>query len=248
MGYFEIEKIPLKVIRDDGFDVNSGVDVKETSLLFNTSTNNAPTFFFNSGDTGIEFEISVYVKQEYTYKGKPIATYLDYWNKWSSVVSVVTSAFDVPNGKYIMTVKNKNQKNFKASIWKLRFKQYYENELSFENANLHKGYSLPTPCLTLQQYDEINSSSPTEAILALQIMLSEKGCFRFIQENGAWLEDRVPTGVWDEQMNWDIFAFQAMYGLDTKKQGKCDRETILAMLKDSLNVGYYDQHKGYVEL
>ena len=106
MGYFEVEKIPLKVIRDDGFDVSSGVGVKETSLLFNTSTNNAPTFFYNSGDTGIDFEVSVYVKQDYTYQGKPIATYLDYWNKWSTVVSVVTSAFDVPNGKYILTVKS----------------------------------------------------------------------------------------------------------------------------------------------
>ena len=38
-----------------------------------------------------------------------------------------------------------------------------------------------------------------------------------------------------------------MYGLGEQKQGKCDRETIIALIKDSINVGYYDQGKGYVE-
>ena len=247
MGYFEVEKIPLKVLKGDGFEVGSGVSVNETELLFNTDTNNAPTFFFNSGDTGIELEVSVLVKPEYTFQGKPIGVFLDYWSKWSKVVTVVTSAFDVPNGKYILHVKSKKQTGFKSSIWKIRFKQYYENELSFEASYITKKYGVSSPALTIQNYTTINSSSPKNAILALQILLNEKGCFRLVKENGAWIEDRKPNGVWDSQMPSDIFVFQAMYGLGEKKQGKCDRETIIALIKDSLNVGYYDQGKGYVE-
>lgn len=248
MGYFEVEKIPLKVLKGDGFEVGSGVDVKETNLLFNTDTNNAPTFFFNSGDTGIEVEVSVLVKPEYTYQGKPIATYLNYWGKMSSVVSVVTSALDIPNCKYIMTVKSKKQTSFKHSIWKLRFKQYYENEYSFENAYLSKGHSLPAPCLTLQKYTSVDRNSPSEAILALQILLKEKGCFKLTRENNGWVEDRNPNGVWDNQMVQDIYIFQHEYDLGDAKQGKCDRETIIALIKDSINLGFYDQKKGYVEL
>ena len=68
MGFFEINKIPLKVIMNDGFDVNSGSNISETTLLYDDQELNAPTFYFNKGFNGIDFEISILMKEEYFYK------------------------------------------------------------------------------------------------------------------------------------------------------------------------------------
>ena len=66
--YFEINGIPLKVVLKDGFSTTMGTDIKETELLMQSSTLNAPTFYFNKGDHGIEFDISVVMKETYYYK------------------------------------------------------------------------------------------------------------------------------------------------------------------------------------
>ena len=248
MGFFEVNKVPLKVIMNDGFSVSSGSNIKETTLLYDDQENNAPTFYFNSGFNGIDFEITVIMKEEYFYNGRAFMDYLNQWDKWNTVVTVVTNAMDIPNGKYVVRIKNKKQSLEKQSKWKLRFKQYYENSLSFESIFTYKTSSLSSIDQTLMKYREIDYYSTSEAILALQKKLQQKGCWSDTvkeEKNGVWYDvieytddgpyfkERIPNGKWDNQMKDDIFSFQAMFGLDKSKQGKCDAETIQALIGDT---------------
>ena len=256
MGFFEVNKLSLHVT-DNGFDVKSGANIKETTLLYDDQEMNASTFFFNNGFNGIDFEISIIMREDYFYKGRAYMDYLNEWDKWNTVVSVVTDAMDVPNGKYVMRIKNKKQTGPKQSIWKLRFKQFYENSLSFESIYTYKTSSLSALDQTLLKYREIDYYSTKEAILALQKKLQQKGCWSDIQrdKNGQTImvdtsdgpdyKRRVPSGVWDEQMKGDIFDFQVLNGLGSSKQGVCDTETIQALVGDE----YYHQgarHQGYI--
>ena len=246
MGYFEVNKMPLHVLRDDGFDTtHSGSNIKETTLLYENIDNNVPTYYFNSGFDGIEFEISVLIKPTYFFKDEQVSSHLNTWDKWGTVVSVVTSALDIPNGKYTMQIKNKKQTSFNYSVWKLRFKQYYEDSVSFETLFNQKTNSLSSKDQILLAYWEINQYSPKSAILALQQKLQDKGCFcNSVKEfhNGYWeyvfegndTKKRTPNGVWDIQMQEDIYDFQHRAGLDETKQGKCDRETIVALCGEYL--------------
>jgi len=251
--YFEVNKMALKVIMDSGFSTTMGTDVKETDLLYFTETMNRPTFFFNSGDSGIEFEVSVVIMPEYTHNNISYRDVLDQWNKFLIPVSVVTDAIDVPNGKYIMTIKSKKQTDKKKSIWKLRFKQYYENSNSFENLYTERLDSISAIDVTLLNYQTIDRRSPKTAILALQQKLDSYGCFRnykiYQLEDGSYASTpygwgdvvpRSPNGIWDEGMIYDLAMFQHEAGIPN--QGDfCDRQTIIALVSNNYAdiQGYY---------
>lgn len=252
MTFFEVNKLQLQVVASNGFDVDSGSNIKETTLLYDDQELNAPTFYFNNGYNGIEFEISIVMREDYFYKNRAYMDYLNQWDKWNTVVSVVTDAMDVPNGKYVMRIKNKKQTGSRQSIWKLRFKQFYENSLSFESMYTYKTSSLSAIDQTLMKYREIDYYSTKEAILALQQKLQQKGCWddtvketngRTVvvpTEDGPDFMKRVPNGVWDHQMKGDIFGFQVMFGLGSSKQGKCDEETIQTLIGDEY------EHTGFI--
>ena len=240
--YFEVNKMALKVIMDSGFSTTMGSDVKETDLLYFSETMNRPTFFFNSGDSGIEFEVSVVIMPEYTFNGISYRDILDQWNKYIIPVSVVTDAFDVPNGKYIMSIKSKKQTDKQKSIWKLRFKQYYENSNSFENLYTERLDSVSAIDALLAQYTSIDSRSPSSVILALQQKLDSYGCFDnrlmgktnwgapyYIQRGNDYVA-RVPDGKWTFQMEYDIANFKHRAGWPDGITGTCDRQTILALI------------------
>lgn len=243
MGYFEVNKLALKVLKNSGFDVTSGSNIKETTLLYDDQELNAPTFYFNNGYNGIEFEVSVVIKENYYYDGRPFMEYLNQWDKWNTVVSVVTSAMDVPNGKYVMRIKNKSQTIESRSIWKLRFKQFYENSLSFESMYSYKGKSLSAVDSVLSKYSNIHEYSPREAILALQKKLLERGCWSSVKydkygraitiatPDGPEFMRRVPDGYWDYRMQYDIFSYQQRVGI-RGRNGVCDADTIASLLDD----------------
>ena len=247
--YFEVNKMALKVIMDSGFSTTMGSDVKETDLLYFTETMNRPTFFFNSGDSGVEFEISVVIMPSYTFNNMSYRDLLDQWHKFLVPVSVVTDAFDVPNGKYIMSIKSKKQTDKRKSIWKLRFKQYYENSYSFENSYTNLTGSASAVDNELSKNDHIDSKSSYAAIMSLQWKLMAYGCFDTVKRTNTMPSDvvtdsngdpvpRVPTGVWDHQMQFDIFRFQSMAGI-YGHNGVCDRQTILALVSnDYANIRY----------
>ena len=229
-NYFEVNKIPLWVILDDGFSTTMGTDVKITELLKNNSTLNAPSFYFNSGDHGVEFDISIIIWETHYYNDLKVADYLNMWNKNLTPVSVVTDAMDVPNSKYIMSIKSKKQTSKMASIWKLHFRQYYENQLSFENMYTDKVSTLSAQDQILVRYNLINENSPKEAILALQQKLMWKGAWNNKQRQ------RKPNGVWTDEMPFDIALFQfKVFGGDCRKNGVCDRDTINALLDETYN-------------
>ena len=237
--YFEVNKMALRVIMDDGFDTDMGTTIKETTLLQDNRTLNAPTFFFNKGNAGVEFEISIVIKEKYYFNGMPVADSLNQWSKWMIPVSVVTDAMDVPNGKYIMSIKGKKQTDKYKSIWKLRFKQYYENSFTFEDTSDKKTSTLSSiDKILLQNYTEITESSPKNTILALQRKLQMLGYWTdevWEFKNGHWDSPidkttgepvkRVPNGVWDFRMQYDLYKFQTSLGI-MDKNGKCDRDTI----------------------
>jgi hypothetical protein len=240
--YFEVNKMPLRVLMDDGFDTKMGTTIKETELLRDNLSLNAPTFFFNKGNHGLEFEISIVMREKYYFNNMPAADSLNQWSKWMIPVSVVTDAMDVPNGKYIMSIKGKKQTDKSKSIWKLRFKEYYENSLTFEENYTKKTASLSSVDQVLSQHRSISELSPKNQILALQMKLQELGYWTdtvytydkwgvrtVVLDDDAEPKRRVPNGIWDRDMQNDIFDFQCSVGLSSKN-GKCDRDTITLLV------------------
>ena len=240
-NYFEIDGIALKVIMNNGFTVTPGIDIKETDMLKQTFSGNAPVFYFNSGNHGVEFEISCIMKANYRYDDYTVMDYIDSRHKYLIPVTVVTDALDVPNNKYIVQVKNKTQKDHNFSIWKLKFHEYYEDNLSFEKFYTEKTSTLSADDLELLKYETIDGNSPKSAIFALQRKLNLHGSFRPYDENN---KPRRPNGVWDyERMRMDIFMFQSIFMNDQTKQGFCDRDTINALVNTDnydFKTGWYD--------
>ena len=246
-NYFECNHIPLKVLLKDGFDVKPGQNIKETSLLYDDDSYNAPTYYFNSGFDGDEFEITVYMTEYYFHGNEQVMVHLNGWNKMNTVVTVVTDSMIVANGKYTMQIKDKEQTSKGYSLWKLRFKQYYENSTSFNSMFDTKTASLSSiDQLLLKQIHGINNKSPKNVILSLQTKLQELGCWDNVLRDmskigqpgiidGADLKKRVPSGVWDGQMQYDIFLLQSRLGLNatSNKNGVCDYETIAALIQYS---------------
>ena len=240
-NYFEIDGIPLKVIMSNGFTVTPGIDIKETDMLKQTFSGNAPVFYFNSGNYGVEFEISCIMKASYRYDDYTVMDYIDSRHKYLLPVTVITDALDVPNNKYIVQVKNKTQKDHNFSIWKLKFHEYFEDNLSFEKFYTEKTVTLSADDLELLKYETIDANSPKSAILALQRKLNLHGSFRPYDENN---KPRYPDGVWDyERMRMDIFMFQAIFMNDQTKQGFVDRQTINALV----NMDNYDHKTGWFD-
>lgn len=243
-NYFECNHIPLKVLLKDGFDVKPGQNIKETPLLPDKNYN-APSFYFNSGYEGDEFEISVYMTEYYFYNNQQVMSYLNGWNKINSVVTVITDSMVVANGKYTMQIKDKSQTSKGYSIWKLRFKQYYENSLSFDSMFDTKIASLSSiDQLLLKQTNGINNKSPKNVILAFQQKLQEQACWDNVLRDtskmgnpgiisGAEFKVRKPQGIWDGQMQYDIYLLQNKLGLNatTNKNGVCDYETITTLIQ-----------------
>lgn len=234
--YFEINKMPVHVLTSNGFNVTPGIDIKETELLPDTRTNNAPTFYFSSGNHGVEFEVSVVIKETYYFKTELVSWWLNKFHKEQTPVNIVTNAFDIPNDKYLLQVKNKKQTSKKLSIWKIRFKQYYRNNENFNSMYKQKSNSLSPVDSILWKYQVIDENSPREAILALQMKLEQLGYFenKILESNGE-VVPRRPNGKWDRRMVWNIYAFQADHYIGFK-QGVCDRETITDF------IGYTDRY------
>lgn len=240
-NYFEVDGIQLMVIMSNGFTVTPGIDIKETDMLKQTSSGNAPVFYFNQGNHGVEFEISVIMKESYRYDDYTVMDYIDSRHKYLVPVTVVTDALDVPNNKYILQVKNKTQKNHEYSIWKLKFREYYEDSLSFEKFYTEKTVTLSADDLELLKWEKIDENSWTRTIYALQRKLNKFGSYKMFDDVTSKL--RRPTGVWDDHMRMDIFMFQAIFMNDQTKQGFCDRDTINALV----NEDNYDYKSGWYD-
>ena len=240
-NYFEVDGIALKVILSNGLTVTPGIDIKETDMLKQTSSGNAPVFYFNQGNHGVEFEISCVMKASYRYDDYTVMDYLDSRHKYLVPVTVVTDALDVPNNKYIVQVKSKTQKTHEFSIWKLKFHEYYEDNLSFEKFYTEKTVTLSADDLELLKHETINENSPTRTIYALQRKLNQHGSYKMFDDSNGKV--RRPDGKWNDHMTMDIFMFQSIFMNDQTKQGFCDRDTINALV----NTDNYDYKTGWYD-
>lgn len=198
--YFEVNKIPFKVLTKNGFDSDTGVSITRTRLLHSNQFNNVPSHNFNQGNAGVNFEVSIMVRPEYLYEGKQYSEYLEIWEKYQKVVDVVTNAFDVPNGKYTLSIKNRKQTNKWFSIWKVEFYQYYEGSASFGGADEYIGEIYSSIDRTLINADTtIDSTSDSEYIKALQQKLIDNGYFN---------AGTTATGEWSDELSQDLVNFQ----------------------------------------
>ena len=151
-----------------------------------------------------------------------------------------------------MRIKSKKQSYHNLSIWKLYFKQYYEDDMSFEVYDSKTSSLSSIDQKLLRCRVPVDSTSPSDVIKAVQLKLQEKGCWSDTvwHFNGArWVvvlddegeSNRIPNGKWDEQMQGDIASFQYLNGL-TNKNGICDEETLKAMLGNTYEGnGFYHQ-------
>lgn len=220
--YFEVNKIPFKVLTKDGFDSKTGVTITRTRLLHNNKYNNVPTHTFNQGNAGVNFDVSIMIRPEYLYEGKPYSEYLEMWEKYQKVVSVVTDAFDIPNGKYTISIKSRKQSNKFFSIWKVEFYQYYQTEMTFGGADevISARYSSVDKTL-INSSTTIDSKSNPDYIKALQTKLIEQGYFT---------AGTKADGKWSNEMTQDIVNYQK--DRELQQTGVGDSDTISKITAD----------------
>ena len=139
--------LPLRIIRSGGIDTTRDFDLKITDL--NTNQRNEKfKNFHNTGDGGIEFKVDViinpkeswgYGKQgqaDFVYYGVKypararIPVWLNFWFTNMTPLYVVSDAFDVPNGQYIISdTPKRNQDMDHYTRWSLEFTEYREISL-----------------------------------------------------------------------------------------------------------------------
>lgn len=216
MSYFEVNRVPLKVLTQSGFESKTGVSITRTRLLHNNEYNNVPTHNFNQGNAGVSFEVEILLKPEYLYEGKPLSYYLEIWERYQRVVTVITDAFDIPNGKYTVSIKKRKQTNKQSTIWSVEFYQYYENNKSFGGVESTFDTAFSSIDRTLLNSNEtIDKNSNTDYIKALQKKLIDQGYFT---------AGTKATGKWSNKLTQDIVNFQTAQGLSPTGVG--DWQTI----------------------
>ena len=136
--------LPLRIIRSSGVDAKRDFDVKITDL--STDKHNVKyKHFHNTGDGGITFKVEVIInpneswgygskgQKEFVYHGvryparARILVWLNFWFTNMTPLYVVSDAFDVPNGQYILSGTPKRLQNMDHyTKWQLEFTEYHK--------------------------------------------------------------------------------------------------------------------------
>ena len=136
--------LPLHIVRSSGVDAKRDFDVKVTDL--STDKHNVKyKHFHNTGDGGITFKVEVIInpneswgygskgQKEFVYHGVKypararILVWLNFWFTNMTPLYVVSDAFDVPNGQYILSGTPKRLQNMDHyTKWQLEFTEYHE--------------------------------------------------------------------------------------------------------------------------
>ena len=135
--------LPLHIIRSSGVDAKRDFDVKVTDL--STDKHNVKyKHFHNTGDGGITFKVEVIIdpneswgygkrgQADFVYYGvryparARIFVWLNFWFTNMTPLYVVSDAFDVPNGQYILSGTPKRLQNMDHyTKWQLEFTEYH---------------------------------------------------------------------------------------------------------------------------
>ena len=186
MVFFEIEKIPIKVVQSKKISVEENINITETELKYDKKEE-APIFFYNNGYSGISFDIEAIIKSTETFNRKYV---------------------DIPNGKYIIKSIKKEQEFFDQSNWNISFKQYYEppykSELSREDST---GANSLNIALSKIEVPLNIGSNKTENIRLLQQKLRKLGYYLFNKDDGLY----DINGVYDSNLANAVMRLQADY-------------------------------------
>ena len=133
--------LALNVLQKDAVEVKPESSLAITDL--NKGSNNKRyKHFYNTGDAGITFKISVLVGKDDTWNGEKVTDVLNSWYVNTTVVRVVGEAIDVPAGEYIITKNPSRKQSFKDNTqWELEFTTFIALNIyrfSNDNANVLK--------------------------------------------------------------------------------------------------------------
>ena len=139
---YNIEAIPLKVLRGDGVDYTPDVNITVTDL------NAGNKMFTNNNGKGDKFKVTVIIDETNTVpahikfedviaqlkqgtfsfnfsKNVRVLDALDYWIRNMTILMITTRSIDVPNGEYIITGNgNRKQTLDGYTYWELEFTRY----------------------------------------------------------------------------------------------------------------------------
>lgn len=151
---YNVEPIPLNVIRDSGVSYTPDVKITVNDL------NSGKKQFLNNSGQGDSFKVDVIIKNGTTFHAEgdmkistnytpngtidsihltrdfDVLTVLDYWIRSMTVFIVTTRAVDIQNGEYIITGNPSRKQTYENyTVWELEFTKYTGPVIVSANAN-----------------------------------------------------------------------------------------------------------------
>lgn len=223
MSFFELNGIPLRVIQDSKINTTLGINISETELKHDKKEE-TPIFFFNTGYTGVTFEIECLIKSSDTYQGKYVQDIIQEYARSMTTVTVVTEAIDIPNDKYVIISIDSEQEYKGESVWKLKFRQYYSSPYSTKlEPRSSDGESSLDIAIGKCKVPIQTGSQESACIRLIQQKLKKLGYYLFDNQNGYY----EINGVYDANTANAVMRLQSDYKdkYHLKVSGVFDSET-----------------------
>ena len=124
---YSLQKIPLKIIQNNGVEVIPDVNISVKDL------NEGKKQYLNHSSKINTFKVSVIINKDETVEGVKgnshkkwtVLKLLDGWIRDMTVLMITTQAIDVPDGNYIISKNNSRKQEFtQYTIWNLEFTSY----------------------------------------------------------------------------------------------------------------------------
>lgn len=259
MGYFKLlpksqmvnndanYAVDLKVIRDNGFNVQPDLNITITDLNRDVNSNLLYKHFFNNGSTGITFEIEVIINRNDLWNNEPVTGLLNLWITNMEPLWVVTDAIDIPDGTYVIIDNDSRQQKFNQNtVWKLKFMTYTPLTLykykttntnvlkalkKFKTAKLH---STPSWKLSQCKTKNLKYKLKNKCVGYLNTVLSSKG-YLSKKKYKAMIKKSKETTFTKDTTN-AVKNFQKAYNKKKPKKklkvtGKVNAATLKALCK-----------------
>lgn len=231
MSFFTLNGIPLRVETDKNVSVTNGLNINTTKLRPNDLLNSA-THFHNAGYTGVEFKITIFLKEtDLTPDGESVINVLSNLINTMTAVSIVTEAIDVPNGKYIVTSQSMDQDYKKSTHWTLKFVQVYSTKTYTSTAyKKSKTTSIKSSKTTSSLNSKLKKCS-------LPLNTKSKGaCVKYLEKKlyqKGFLKKKFINNTYDKNTATAVKKLQKKYKkkYNLKVTGVVDKKTRNCLLK-----------------
>lgn len=252
--------IYLKVIQGSGVEVTPDLDITVNKL------NKGAKSFLNNGYGGITFKIDVIIHKNETtnttvgiadfvnnlhYDDGKVIKYLHEWMTSMTPVYVVTSAIDVPNGKYIITKNSSRKQSYRDyTVWTLEFTQFkginitkYKNDNKYVN-KAKKNYAkakakAKKQALAKSKKAKANNTNKNKLkkckLSNLKYGLKKSNCVKYMQTvlyKKGYLTKKQIDGWFGPVTKNALKKFQKKYKKKYKLSvnGKVDKATLKALI------------------